>query len=121
MLARRATPMYLVNDLIEARTRYEALGFEPRQSDDTGCMGVTAGPTNVILLNRDYAERTLPARAVELLRERPALYIWVESLDAMRAGLRGAFLGEMQKAGLREWAVESDEGLMVFAETVFAQ
>jgi hypothetical protein len=32
MLARRATPMYLVNDLIEARTRYEALGFEPRQS-----------------------------------------------------------------------------------------
>jgi hypothetical protein len=23
--------------------------------------------------------------------------------------------------GLREWAVESDDGLMVFAETVFAQ
>jgi hypothetical protein len=121
MLARRATPMYLVNDLIEARTRYEALGFEPRLSDDTGCLGVTAGPTNVILLNRDYAERTLPARAVELLCERPALYIWVESLDAMRSGLRGGFLGEMQRAGLREWAVESDQGLMVFAETVFAQ
>ena len=121
MIARRATPMYLVDDLAEASTRYEALGFEPRLSDDIGCMGVAAGPTNVILLNHDYAERTLPARAVELLHEKPALYIWVESLEAMRSGLRGGFLGEMRKAGLREWAVESEHGLMVFAETVFAQ
>ena len=118
MLARRATPMYLVDDLAEARSRYEALGFEPKLTADTGCLGVSAGPTNVILLNRDYAERTLPARAVALLEDKPALYIWVESLEELRAGLRGDFLGETRLAGLREWAVESDQGLMVFAETV---
>jgi hypothetical protein len=114
MLARRATPMYLVEDLSEARSRYEALGFEPKITDDSGC---TAGPTNVILLNREYAERTMPARAVELLEQKPALYIWVESLDAMRALFSGAILGEVKMAGLREWAVESDQGLMVLAET----
>ena len=117
MQARRATPMYLVEDLSEARTRYEALGFEPKVTDDDGCVGVTAGPTNVILLNRDYAERTMPARAVELLGQKPALYIWVESLDAMRAQLGSAILGEVKMAGLREWAVESEQGLMVLAET----
>jgi hypothetical protein len=117
MLARRATPMYLVDDIAEARSRYEALGFEPKLTDDTGCLGVSAGPTNVILLNRDYAQRTLPARAVALLEERPALYVWVESLDAVRDALRGDFLGETRLAGLREWAVESEHGLMVFAET----
>lgn len=117
MLARRATPMYLVDDIAEARTRYEALGFEPKLTDDNGCLGVSAGPTNVILLNRDYAERTLPARAVALLEQKPALYIWVESLESVQAGLRGTFLGETRLAGLREWAVESDQGLMVFAET----
>ena len=117
MLARRATPMYLVDDIAEARTRYEALGFEPKLTDDNGCLGVSAGPTNVILLNRDYAERTLPARAVALLEQKPALYIWVESLESVPAGRRGTFLGETRLAGLREWAVESDQGLMVFAET----
>jgi len=120
MLARRATPMYLVDDITEARNRYEALGFEPKLTDDQGCLGVSAGPTNVILLNRDYAERTLPARAVALLEQKPALYIWVESLDGLSAALRGNFLGETRLAGLREWAVESDQGLMVFAETARA-
>ena len=35
----------------------------------------------------------------------------------MRAELRGTFLGEVKMAGLREWAVEGEQGLMVFAET----
>ena len=117
MLARRATPMYLVDDIAEARTRYEALGFEPKLTDDNGCLGVSAGPTNVILLTRDAAERTWPARGVARLAQTPALYIWVESLESVQAGLRGTFLGETRLAGLREWAVESDQGLMVFAET----
>ena len=117
MHARRATPMYLVEDLDEARLRYVSLGFVPKDTDDEGCCGVSAGLTHIILLNRDYAERSLPPRAVTLLEERPALYIWVESLEGVRAELRGTFLGEVNMAGLREWAVESDQGLMVFAET----
>ncbi len=120
MSARRATPMYLVEDIAEARERYEAMGFEPKLTDDSGCIGVSAGPTNVILLDRDYARRTLPPRAVLLLEDRPALYIWVESLEESRPGLRGVFLGETNHAGLREWAVESDIGLMVLAETAAA-
>ena len=78
MHARRATPMYLVEDLDEARLRYVSLGFVPKDTDDEGCCGVSAGLTHIILLNRDYAERSLPPRAVTLLEERPALYIWVE-------------------------------------------
>jgi len=120
MLARRATPIYLVDDLDEARGRYEALGFTARRTDDAGCVGVVAGLTSVILLDRDYAERSLPARAVTLLEERPALYIWVESLDMMRKELGRTFLGEARLAGLREWAVEGPQGLMVLAETARA-
>jgi hypothetical protein len=112
--------MYLVEDIAEARLRYEAMGFEPKLTDDKGCIGVSAGPTNVILLDRDYAKRTLPERAVRLLEERPALYIWVESLEESRPGLRGVLLGETNLAGLREWAIESDIGLMVLAETRLA-
>lgn len=117
MSARRATPMYLVDDMAEARERYAGLGFEIRPTDDPGCVGVSAGPTSIILVDRHYAARTLPARAVLLLEQRSALYIWVESLEASRPGLRGVLLGETNLAGLREWAVESDYGLMVLAET----
>jgi hypothetical protein len=117
MTARRATPLYLVDDIAEARSRYEALGFEPKQTDDDGCLGVSAGHTNVILIDRNYAERTLPARAVTLLEERPALDVLVESLDGVDPELRGSFLGEASMAGLREWAIESPQGLMVLAES----
>ena len=117
MQARRATPMYLVDDIAETRKHYEALGFESKPTDDAGCVGVTAGSTGVILLDRDYAERSLPARAVTLLQQNPALYIWVESLHALRPELRGDFLGEHRTAELREWAIEGPQGLMVFAET----
>ena len=116
MLARRATPIYLVEDIDDARMRYIALGFVPRETTDDGCVGVTAGQTTVILLDRDYAERKLPARAVALLAEKPALYVWVESLEDMRGDLRDTYLGEAHLAGLREWAVESPQGLMVLAE-----
>jgi len=117
MSARRATPLYLVEDIAEARERYSRLGFKLRETGDPGCVGVSAGPTSIILVDRDYAERTLPARAVLLLEQRSALYIWVESLEASRRGLRGVLLGEIDHDGLREWAVESDDGLMMLAET----
>lgn len=109
--------MYLVEEIAEARERYAGLGFDIHATDDPGCIGVSAGPTSIILVDRDYAERTLPARAVLLLEQRSALYIWVESLEASRSGLRGVLLGEIHLAGFREWAVESDYGLMVLAET----
>ena len=109
--------MYLVDDLGDARRRYEAMGFETRPTGDEGCVGFCTGATSVILLNRDYAQRTLPDRAIAILERQPALYIWVESLEAMRGSVDGTILGEHNLAGLREWAVESDQGLMVFAET----
>ena len=117
MQARRATPMYLVDNIAETCRHYEALGFQPKLTDDAGCVGVTAGPTGVILLDCEYAQRSLPARAVTLLQQKPALYVWVESLDALRPDLRGEFLGEQRTAELREWAIESPQGLIVFAET----
>lgn len=120
MRPRRSTPMYLVDDLDDARLRYIGLGFVPVPTDDDGCCGVSAGQTHIILINRDHAERTLPPRAVALLEDRPALYVWVESLEDLRAGAwaeSDTFLAEVSTAGLREWAVESEHGLLVFAET----
>ena len=114
MQARRATPMYLVDNIAETCRHYEALGFQPKLTE---CVGVTAGPTGVILLDCEYAQRSLPARAVTLLQQKPALYVWVESLDALRLDLWGEFLAEQRTAELREWAIESPQGLIVFAET----
>jgi hypothetical protein len=116
----RSTPMYLVDDIDDARLRYVGLGFVPTPTDDEGCCGVTAGQTHIILINRDHAERTLPPRAVALLEERPALYVWVDSLEDLRAAAwaeSDTFLGEVSTNGLREWAIESEQGLLVFAET----
>ena len=70
--------MYLVEDMDDARLRYIGLGFVPVPTEDDGCCGISAGQTHIILINRDHAERTLPPRAVALLEERPALYVWVE-------------------------------------------
>jgi hypothetical protein len=114
--------MYLVEDIDDARLRYIGLGFvpTPADDDDDGCCGVTAGQTHIILIDREHAERTLPPRAVALLEERPALYVWVESLEDLRCAAwaeSDTFLGEVSTAGLREWAVESEHGLLVFAET----
>lgn len=121
MHPRRATPMYLVEDMDDARLRYIGLGFVPAPpDDDDGCCDVSSGQTHIILINRDHAERTLPPRAIALLEERPALYVWVESLEEVRTSAwtpSDTFLGEVSTAGLREWAVESDQGLLVFAET----
>lgn len=120
MQTRRSTPMYLVEDLDDARLRYIGLGFVPAPTAEDGCCGVSAGQTHIILINRDHAERTLPPRAVALLEDRPALYVWVESLEDLRAAAwaeSDTFLGEVSMAGLREWAVESEHGLLVFAET----
>lgn len=126
MQPRRSTPMYLVEDLDDARLRYIGLGFVPVADDgeDEGCCGVSAGQTHIILIDREHAERTLPPRAVSLLEDRPALYVWVESLEDLRAAAwaeSDTFLGEVSTAGLREWAVESEHGLLVFAETVSRQ
>jgi len=120
MQPRRSTPMYLVDDMDDARLRYVGLGFVPMPTEDDGCCGVRSGQTHIILIDRDHAERTLPPRAVALLEERPALYVWVESLEDLRSGtwdVTDTFLGEVSMAGLREWAVESEHGLLVFAET----
>lgn len=128
MQPRRSTPMYLVDDLNDARLRYIGLGFVPvpgdEDDDDEGCCGVAAGQTHIILIGRDHAERTLPPRAVALLEDKPALYVWVDSLEDLRAAAwadTDTFLGEVSTAGLREWAVESEHGLLVFAETIGRQ
>ena len=124
MQPRRATPMYLVEDMDDARLRYVGLGFVTMPTDDDGRCGVSAGQTHIILIDREHAERTLPPRAVALLEGRPALYVWVESLEDLRVAAwaeSDTFLGEVSMAGLREWAVETDNGLLVFAETTARQ
>ena len=124
MQPRRATPMYLVEDMDDARLRYVGLGFVPMPTADDGRCGVSAGQTHIILIDREHAERTLPPRAVALLEDRPALYVWVESLEDLRIAAwaeSDTFLGEVSMAGLREWAVETDNGLLVFAETTTRQ
>lgn len=118
MPARRVTPIHLVDDIDDSRRNYESLGLVPKPTDDAGCIGMLAQTGGLILVDRPYVERTLPARAVRLLEAAPGLYVWVDSLDTLRDALPGPLLGEcLVTPNLREWAVDACGGLIVFAET----
>lgn len=118
MLIRRSTHMVLADDFEQARRRYEAEGFRQSSIDETGCVSYVSEDESIILLDRNHAERRLPERAIALMQDKPALYIFVESLAEMREALRGNYLGEAHVGSSREWVLEIPQGVVVMAESV---
>jgi hypothetical protein len=119
MAARRVTPVRLVSDVAATVAVYEQQGFRALPTDEPGCVGLMADATRtgLMLLGRDYADRSMPAEAVAELGAGTGLYIWVDNLVDVESS--GTVLGEMTTAyGTRERFVREDSGLVAYAETI---
>ena len=119
MAARKVTPMRLVSDVAATVAAYEQQGFRVLPTDEPGCVGLMADATRtgLMLLGRDYADRSMPAEAVAELGAGTGLYIWVDSLADVAS--TGAVLGEVATDyGTRERYVREDSGLVAYAEPI---
>lgn len=125
----KATPLYLVDDMASARRRFGAMGFEmtslqsdvlPGEQIDVhkeGCVGMSAGQTQIILVEEAHAKRTMPPEVLSSFKHGPALYVWVDSVDETRSKIADPVIAEMVTGyGTWELFVESRIGLIIFAE-----
>ncbi len=113
----KATPMYIVDDMASAKRRFGAMGFEMMALQDEGCVGMQAGPSQIILVEEAHAKRSMPPEVLPSFKHGPALYVWVDSIDETRAKIADPVIGEMVTGyGTWELFVESRIGLIIFAE-----
>ena len=115
---KNATPLYLVDDMASARRRFGAMGFELTGLEDKrGRVRLKAGDSQILLVDEEYARRTMPSEVLPSFQHGPALYVWVESIDETRARIVDPVIGEMVTGyGTWELFVESRIGLIIFAE-----
>lgn len=117
MTVMRITPIYLAADMAEAQLHYERLGLHARETEEPDCVGYfdTTNTSRVIVVGDRHAAKTMPPAAIEVLREKGGLYVWVHSIDA--AGIEGEILGEiLTPYGTRERFIETEDSLTVLAE-----
>jgi hypothetical protein len=125
----KATPLYLVDDMASAKRRFSAMGFELTTLQPTvqnsefgdvlndGCVGMSAGQTQIILIEETHAKRTMPPEVLPSFKHGPALYVWVDSVDETRSKIADPVIAEMVTGyGTWELFVESRIGLIIFAE-----
>lgn len=115
---KNATPLYLVDDMPSARRRFSAMGFQMNDlGDKRGRVGMKAGDSEIMLVDQERAEHTMPLEVVSSFKHGPALYVWVDSIDDTRARISDPVIGEMVTGyGTWELFVESRIGLIIFAE-----
>jgi hypothetical protein len=71
----------------------------------------------ILYVTEDFARSTLPAAAVEAMRNTPCFYVAVDSLVDAVARTPGQIVGEMHEAlGMRGLCVSTAHGMMIFAE-----
>lgn len=117
MTVMRMTPIYLATDMEQAQRHYERLGLHARQTDEPGCVGYfdDTNTSRVIVIGDRHAAKTMPPAAIEVLREKGGLYVWVHSID--ETDIDGEILGEMLTPyGTRERFIETEDSLTVLAE-----
>src|SRR5215470_11459587 len=76
----RITPMVVLEDIKAALTRYEDLGFTPVPSGDSGCIGMAAGLTALILASAAFMRGDFDALHVDPLVGRTIKYVHVTSV-----------------------------------------
>ena len=119
MTAKRVTPMLLSADVDASAALYVGLGFTRRETEDAGCLGlVSADGTGLMLLDRDYARRSMSSDAVDVLAEAGGLYVWVDELPTCE---EAETLGEARtEYGTHERFVKQDGRLVVYAQKLAA-
>ena len=125
----KATPLYIVDDMASAKRRFGAMGFEMTTLQSAadrsefcevlsdGCVGMSAGQTQILLVDEAHAKRTMPPEVLPSFKHGPALYVWVDSVDETRSKIADPVIAEMVTGyGTWELFVESRIGLIIFAE-----
>jgi hypothetical protein len=117
MTVKRMTPIYLADDMVAAERYYCGLGLEPRETDEPECVGYfnAANTSGVIVIGSRHAEQTMPRAAVDVLRRKGGLYVWVDAID--RCKVAGHVLGEaVTTYGTRERYIGTETALTVLSE-----
>ena len=117
MTVKRMTPIYLASDMAAAQRHYEGLGLEARPTESPDCVGyfTSANTIGVIVVGPAHAAQTMPHAAVEVLRNKGGLYVWVDAIDSTH--VHGKVLGEaVTDYGTRERFIMTDMSLTVLAE-----
>lgn len=121
MTIRRVTPICVSTDMAASRSVFEGLGLTPRPTEDDGCIGYVdqAGRTGVLIVSREFADRSMPPAAADRLATCGGLYIWVDHLDDLEA--QDNCLGEVTTSyGTRERFHATCDGLTIIAERLQA-
>lgn len=117
MSVMRMTQIYLTSDMDAAQRHYESLGLFARQTDEPDCMGFfdSANHSRVVVVGDSHAAKTMPHAAIDVLRRKGGIYVWVHSIDA--TDIDGEILGEaLTPYGSRERFIETEDSLVVLAE-----
>jgi hypothetical protein len=121
MTVKRITPLKLTSDMVAEQHLYEGLGLTARPTQDVDCTGYfnDSNTAGVIVVGIDHALRTMPAAAIDMLRHKVGMYIWVDNIDGTL--LPGEALGEfVTDGGMRERFYNTEGTLTVLAETFVA-
>ena len=117
----RVTPMAVLPDIAPTLRRYEALGFERIESGDSGCVGVKAGQTALILATVAFMSGDYDALLTDRLAGQTIPYIHVNSVARASVHLAGGatILQDVwTRGGTRELLVEDGGDLFILAEKV---
>ncbi|WP_353860731.1 helix-turn-helix transcriptional regulator [Azospirillum formosense] len=116
-MARRVTPLTILPNIAPSLARYRSLRFALIETEDPGCVGLRAGPSQMILCSTAFMAGDFQSGSLAALEGWTIPYIWVESVD--RAKDAYARLAELvtTRAGTREALVEDAGEWAILAET----
>ncbi|MGE5477748.1 MAG: hypothetical protein ACM3Q1_13905 [Bacteroidales bacterium] len=118
-LVRKVTPMMVLPDIRPVLKQYLALGFEPKPTEDPGCVGLRAGNTYLILVSAELMQKDFKRTTVAPLIGTTVPYIYVSSLheakdrlDASAMVVEESYTG----GGTREAVVVQHGQFLILAE-----
>lgn len=117
----RVTPMVVLDDIEPALARYEELGFTRVTSGDSGCIGMAAGQTALILASTTFMSGDDDAVHVNQLVGQTIKYVHVASVKQASARLPASarILQDVHtRGGTRELLVRDTDDVLILAETV---
>ncbi|HLO77508.1 MAG TPA: hypothetical protein VK196_13715 [Magnetospirillum sp.] len=118
-LVRKVTPMMVLPDIRPVLKQYLALGFEPKPTDDPGCVGLRAGNTYLILVTAELMQKDFKRTTVAPLIGTTVPYLYVSSLHEAKSRLEGSAMVVEEAytgSGTREAVVVQHGQFLILAE-----